>query len=418
MTATTTEPSPVATMLVARQLDTIATGNGAFLMVFLRAVRRAGLTPRLVLAPRRSFGNRPWVRIHSGFLDIADEIVWPGSVRLKSTWWSLSLLVWARFAVRLVQEGLLRLQIDLGPLTRIHSPLGDQLSASEAETLARASDARASALVIAEYSPLGPVLKRLGRKAATGVFVHDLFSLRTEAFRARGETPDYTPMTFEQEVDMVGHADALFFASANERDRIAPSVPKSKLVWVRPEVPAYEPKPADAPARCVFLGTRHAGNTDAMKHLIADIWPRVRERIPAAELWIAGSTCKELTAEEASAPGVRPLGRVDDLATLGGANAIGLAPTRLASGVSIKVAEYLRLGMPCIAYPVALEGFGDELEGLVDVVPDERSFADAVAALLVDADGRKARSERGMAQAPVRLDNQPLVESLRDLTRG
>jgi len=404
-------------MLVARQLDTIATGNGAFLMVFLRAVRKAGLSPRLVLAPRRSFGNRPWVRIHDGFQTIASEIVWPQSIRLKGAYWSLSPLVWARFAVRLVQEGLLRPQIDLGPLTRIHSPLGDELSDTEAATLAKASDAAASALVIAEYSPLGPVLRRLRHPSATGVFVHDLFSLRTEAFRARGETPDYTPMTFEREVELVEDADALFFASANERDRIGPSVPKAKLVWVRPEVPEYAPAPAGGAPRCVFLGTRHAGNTDAMKHLIADIWPLVRAALPDAELWIAGSTCKELTPEEASAPGVRPLGRVEDLATLGGADSIGLAPTRIASGVSIKVAEYLRLGMACVAYPVALEGFGAELDGLVDVETDATSFADRIVTLLGDAQSRRQRSETGMTEAPLRLDNQPLVESLRALTR-
>lgn len=418
MAENSAETTPVVTMLVARQLDTVATGNGAFLMTFLRAVRRAGLKPRLVLAPRRSFGNRPWVRIHDAFREIADEIVWPQSVRVKSTWWSLSPLVWARFAVRLAQEVLVRLRLDLGPLTRIHSPLGDELSNGEAAALARASDARASAIVIAEYSPLGPVLKRLGRKSATGVFVHDLFSLRTEAFRARGERPDYTPMTFETEVRLVEHADALFFASANERDHIGPSVPKAKLVWVRPETPAHTPRPQPGPPRCVFLGTRHAGNTDAMKHLIADIWPRVRSKVPGAELWIAGSTCKELTAEEAAAPGVKALGRVDDLATLGGPDSIGLAPTRLASGVSIKVAEYLMLGMPCVAYPVALEGFGAEMDGLVSVVSGPEAFAERLVQLLGDQDGRTARSERGMADAPRRLDNAPLTAALLELSKS
>lgn len=416
MTTPGTDTPKVATLLLARQLDTVATGNGAFLMVFLRAIRKAGLVPRLVLAPRRSFGNRPWVRVHSDFLDIADEIVWPQSVRIKGAFWSLSPVVWARFFVRLVQEVFLRLKIDLGPLTRIHSPLGDELSGREAAALARASDRCAAALVIAEYSPLGPVLKRLRHRAPAGIFVHDLFSLRTEAFRARGEIPDYTPMTFEREVDLIRHADALFFASANERDRIGPSVAKSRLVWVRPEVPEYAPNPTAGPPRCVFLGTRHAGNTDAMKHLIADIWPRVRSRISDAELWIAGSTCKELTAEEAASPGVKPLGRVDDLATLGGAQSLGLAPTRLASGVSIKVAEYLRLGMPCIAYPVALEGFGQELDGLVDVVSEPDAFADRIVMLLQDADGRSIRSAKGMAEAPARLDNAPLVANLRDLS--
>jgi hypothetical protein len=110
---------------------------------------------------------------------------------------------------------------------------------------------------------------------------------------------------------------------------------------------------------------------------------------------------------------VKPLGRVEKLETIGGASSIGLAPTRFASGVSIKVAEYLRLGMACVAYPVALEGFGSELSDLVDVVEGPDAFAARVVALMRDDALRAERAARGYAEAGKRLDNAEVVDYLR-----
>jgi len=400
-------------MLVARQLDAMTTGNGAYLMVFLRAARRAGLNVRIVFAPRRSFGNRPWFSVHPDFAAIAAEIVTPQSVRIGRLYWSLSPLVWGRFAARLAQETLRRTGLRFGPLTRVKSLLGVPLAKGEAVELARASDAKPAAVAAAEYSPLGPVLALLKAPARKAVLLHDLFSLRAASFRARGETPDHADITETEEANYIRAADTLVYASANELARFRPLNPGASHVWLRPEVPDYPLANDNEPARAVFLGTRHAGNTDALKHLIDEIWPLVRQRSPAASLWVAGSACEGLSPSQTSAPGVRIMGRVHDLPSIGGAASIGLAPTRVASGVSIKVAEYLRLGMPCIAYPVALEGFGRELDDLVDIADGPRAMADRIVALLPDDSGRRERSERGRTAAAQRLDNQEVVDVLR-----
>jgi len=408
------KPAPFLNLLVARQLDAMTTGNGAYLMVFLRAVRRAGLGVRIVFAPRRSFGNRPWFSIHPEFTGIAAEIVAPQSVRIGARYWSLSPTVWSRFAVRLGQEALRRAGLKL----KVKSLLGVPLSAGEAAELAAASDAYPAAVVTAEYSPLGPVLSLLKRPCRKAVLLHDLFSMRAAAFRARGDAPDHHDMTDMEEAAMVGAADMLVFASANELEHLRAFTPGASHVWLRPEVPDYPLANDNEPARAVFLGTRHAGNTDALRHLIDDVWPLVRERTPAASLWVAGSACEGLSPEQSSAPGVRILGRVNDLPSIGGPSSIGLAPTRVASGVSIKIAEYLRLGMPCIAYPVALEGFGHELDDLVEIADGPQAMADRIVALLPDDDARRRRSELGRSGAAVRLDNQEVVDALRAASGG
>jgi hypothetical protein len=251
------------------------------------------------------------------------------------------------------------------------------------------------------------------------VLLHDLFSMRAESFRARGEKPDFRTPSLAEEAADVTSADLLIYASLNEMERLAPLTPWARGAWLRPEVPAYKPAASeDGPPRAVFIGTRHAGNLDAIQSLVDDIWPRVLAVMPEAQLWIAGSIGKDLTAAQAGRPGVRLLGRVADLSSIGGALSVGVAPTRVASGVSIKVAEYLRLGMPCIAYPVALEGFGTELDDLVDVVPGPDAFAARLVELLQDPEARRAKSLRGHDLSAARLDNGPVKRALLALHSG
>jgi glycosyltransferase involved in cell wall biosynthesis len=167
------------------------------------------------------------------------------------------------------------------------------------------------------------------------------------------------------------------------------------------------------PPRVVFIGTVHGGNSEALNHFLADVWPDVCSQAPGLELHIAGSIGKTLTPEQAALPGVKILGRVDKLESIGGANAIGIAPTRFATGVSIKVAEYLMLGMPTVAYRLALEGFGDVLDDLVVVADDASGFGAEIISLANDAERRKALSERARAEARALLSQDSAIALIR-----
>lgn len=403
---------PLMNVMVSRQLDAMTTGNDAYLMCLLRAGKRAGLDVRLVFAPTMAFSNRPWLKLHKSYIEIASDLAWTGSVRVKDTFWSLSPRVWGRFAFRLMTEALRRVGVR-NDFTKPRSFLADVPWASEAKALAAACDQKPGVIAVAEYSSLAPVLDRLTRQSRKGVLLHDLFSLRAESFRVAGDKPDFQTITLAEEAQRVAGADLLIYASLNEAKTFGPLAPGKAAVWLRPEVPAHAVRPLAGAPRAVFLGTRHAANTDTLRHLVDDIWPKVRARIPKAELWIAGSCCADLSTQQATAPGVKPLGRVEDLGAIGGANSVGLAPTRVASGVSIKVAEYLRMGMPTVVYPTALGGFGATLDDLVDIAPDADAFADRVVTLMQDGQLRVIRGERGRAEAASRLANTEMEECLR-----
>lgn len=400
-------------LVLQRQIESVSTGNNAYLQTFLKAARRADLHSRLIFAPWRSFGNRPWADVHESFEPLIDEIVWPRSVKFGTRYWSLSPKVWGRFAVRLVKEAVRRLGKDI----TIHSYLGDPLDAPEERIVTRFCNSDPSEIVIAEYSSLGPVLDALPNHKARGVFMHDLMSARADEFRNNALEADFLEVTVDDELEWVKSANFMVYASANEMASFGARMPDARAVWLCPEPPVYPVSERVEAPRLVFLGTRHAGNTDSINHVLADIWPLVRKRLPDLELWIAGSTGKDVDPAYHDVPGVKILGRVDDLSDIGGPSSIGLAATRLASGVSIKVAEYLMLGMTCVAYPKALQGFGDALDDIVEIESDITAYVDAIVALVEDEARRIKHAKTAPGEVAKIGQNLPVVEALQDIAR-
>ena len=397
----TSSNRPCINILVQRQLDTVSTGNGAYLETLLRVIDRAELATRIVFAPRHSFGNRPWAGIHPRLDALVDKIIWPGSIKVGDRYWSYSPRVWGRFLIRAIKAIGQHVGINLF----IPSYLGRPMSDAEEIELAKACDRDPGVITIAEYSSLGPVLKRLESPTRRGVLMHDLLSDRGKIWRAKGELPDLYEATFEQEVDWCSGAELMIYASANELDKLQAALPEAEAVWLRPEPPVYGATCASGIARVVFLGTIHGGNTDALNHFLGDIWPQVADRLPDLELWIAGSIGTTLGPEERALPGVKVLGRVEHLEDIGSGDSIGVAPTRLATGISIKVAEYLMLDMTCLAYPLALEGFKSALDDIVTLVETPEQFAEAIIALVEAPEVRYEQAARSRAIATDALDN-------------
>jgi glycosyltransferase involved in cell wall biosynthesis len=396
---------PVMDLLVQRQLDNMSTGNGAYLETFMRMVKRAGIDIRIVFAPYQSFGNRPWASVHPRLSSLAREIVWPRAVKIGNRYWSLSPRIYARFAVRLVKEAARR----LGARIVIPSYLGKEISRDEAEIVARTCDARPAAITLAEYSSMGPALKRLKARTLHACLMHDLLSDRAERFREGGQVIDFDETSLETEIDWLSSCDLIFYASANELAKVKLHLPSVQMAWVPPDAPDYQPTEDTGKPRLVFIGTVHGGNTEAINHFLDDIWPGLTAKAPDLELQIAGSIGRTLTPARAALPNVKVLGRVESLESLGGANAIGIAPTRFATGVSIKVAEYLLLGMPTVAYPLALEGFGDVLDDLVVVANGPAALESEILDLVNNPARRAELSQNARARARSRLSHDTAI---------
>lgn len=415
-------PAPVAVVAVRRRLVSLKTGANVYLSVLLEELRQAGFAVHLVFAPESSFGEWASALVGESFVSRCDRISWSGTARFGRLFISLSPRVWGRFLRRLVVElGRAVGGAVGGTAPNAPSRSGERLPAGEMRALAATIDRLAPRLVVAEYSALGGVLAHVSASGAVhAILLHDLFSMRAASMRAAVRPTDFADITLAEESGDCEPADLLIYASLEERAVLAPRLPGRAHHWLAPRRPFRAATLADhaeesvgGVAKALFMGVRHGGNLDALEFLMTEIWPLVIRRRPEAELCIVGEIGASLRPEWRRLDGVRVLGVVGDLSAFGGPDVIGLAPTRVASGISIKVADYLSLGMPVVASFVAIDGYGDNLHGGVETADDAASFAARVEALMADPTLRRELAARGRAAARAGLDNTALREALR-----
>jgi len=391
-------------LVTNRRLDDVRSGSGAYLVTFLNSAKLAGYAIRLVMAPNTAFGSRPWLKLAPAILERTQPEC-PSSFRLGDTFVSLKPAVWFRFLKRLGMETGRRLKLTQAQPVSL---LSYTPSRSELTEIAKAVRRHNPSCVVVEYSSLGPVFEHLQSIRGRAVLMHDLFSSRAESFRAAGKRLDQADMTLAEEAARLKSANLILHASMNELEKLAPLAPQAQHVWMRPTTtPHREALKSRAPA-ALFMGANHAGNREGLAHVLAEVWPFVRKRVPDARLIIAGAVGAGMAAEN----GIEPIGPVDDLATLAGPDRIGLVPIRVFSGIAIKVADYMGLGMPVIGYPGGLDGFGSELDSAAIRVHTPEEFADALVDLLTSEEKRRAKSEAGLKLAETTLSDSGIVAAL------
>lgn len=159
---------------------------------------------------------------------------------------------------------------------------------------------------------------------------------------------------------------------------------------------AYEPPPepippAAAPVAALVANWDWPPNRAALGRLL-QAWPLVRDRVPGAELLLAGRNFER--AGIGTLPGVQALGPVGRSVDVLSRAAVLAFPCPPSSGPKMKVLEALALGLPVVTTPAGAEGVAaDPGDGLI-VAPPAR-FADALAAALVDDAARARLGARG-----------------------
>ncbi|MDQ3957655.1 MAG: glycosyltransferase family 4 protein [Actinomycetota bacterium] len=172
------------------------------------------------------------------------------------------------------------------------------------------------------------------------------------------------------------------------------------LAWVRSRypdspsalVPTAVPVP-DAPSgppsapRLLFLGDlRFAPNVDAVRFLVAEVWPRVRSRCPRAVLQVVGHEPARNLAAWLRARGIETAYSVPDVAPYMEAARVFVAPMRIGSGVKVKVLQAMAAARPVAMTRLANDGIGatSGTDALVEDSSD--ALASAIVALLEDDD--------------------------------
>ncbi|PZP95768.1 MAG: hypothetical protein DI587_21695 [Variovorax paradoxus] len=163
--------------------------------------------------------------------------------------------------------------------------------------------------------------------------------------------------------------------------RMLPNIPfASYPQGVEPLTPAQRP---------IILGVGvydWLPNREGFNWFVREVWPHVRRAVPDAELHLVGKLSDEALKQQWSqTPGVRYLGRVDDLQAAYQSALFTIAPLFGGGGTNIKVIESLAYGRSCVVTPHAIKGF-EMMDGL-HIACDANEFSRKCEELLRDFNG-------------------------------
>lgn len=142
---------------------------------------------------------------------------------------------------------------------------------------------------------------------------------------------------------------------------------------------------------------QHPPNMDAVAYLKEEIWPRISEQLPQAELHIYGSYLTQ-QAEQLDNPNEKFFikGRAEDSKEVVGLAKVLLAPLRFGAGLKGKLLEAMQCGTPSVTTNIGAEGINGGLpwSGKIANKPDE--MASAAVELYTDETGWKKAQQNGI----------------------
>jgi len=139
------------------------------------------------------------------------------------------------------------------------------------------------------------------------------------------------------------------------------------------------------PPALVFTGMMdYFPNVDAVNYFCHEIFPLVREVVPAVQFYIVGRNPTQQVRQLSRQPNVIVTGAVSDVRPYLVRARVAVAPLRIARGVQNKILEAMAMGLPVVGTPAALQGTWATTTDGVRMAESPRAFAHALVTLLED----------------------------------
>jgi glycosyltransferase involved in cell wall biosynthesis len=164
-------------------------------------------------------------------------------------------------------------------------------------------------------------------------------------------------------------------------------------------------------------------NIDALAHMVDEIWPRVKARMPGAQLVVAGRKPGPPVKSAAARAGARLVAdppRMEDVAR--NCSAV-VVPLRVGGGTRIKILDAMAMGLPVVSTALGCEGLDVADDTHLLIRDDPSDFASAVVEVLTDEARWRTLRKNGMRLVRERYSwdqsfHDLEVELLRELGMG
>jgi len=186
--------------------------------------------------------------------------------------------------------------------------------------------------------------------------------------------------------------DRVLAMSASEAAALQRWVPGGRIGFNNTGVDCEYFRPADVEIdvnTVVFAGYfRHQPNIDAALYFCRDVLPRLRGKIPALRVVLAGGEPPPAVQQLAADHCITVTGWVDDLRPVIARAAVFVAPIISGAGLRGKVIEAWAMGKPVVSTSLGVDGLRAEAGCNALMADTPADFADAVARLVCDRELR------------------------------
>jgi polysaccharide biosynthesis protein PslH len=262
-------------------------------------------------------------------------------------------------------------------------------------------------VVHTEFAYMAPALQALGNRPLRVLAEQETQSLAIERLR---EIPLRKKKLYECfigtqlekvrrfERRVIPSFDLIYAITPQERDLMQERA--GKRVAVLPHVvctrtysvPAHE----NVEPAVMFVGNYlHRPNFHGLCWFLERVWPRVRKRAPGAYFDVVGPGLSDRHRLRMSSPGVRILGRVEDLVKQYQSSKVLVNPIFSGAGMRGKVLEAFACGRAVVSTRMGMEGIEAVQDRHFLLADDPESFAEAVAAYLEQEGLRREHGRAG-----------------------
>lgn len=170
------------------------------------------------------------------------------------------------------------------------------------------------------------------------------------------------------------------------------------------------------PNTLIFTGAlTYNANYDALRYFLAEVYPLIRQAVPAVELRVTGNHRGVDLASLPSQPGVTFTGYLDDVRPAVAQSWVSVVPLRRGGGTRLKILEAMALGTPVVSTTKGAEGL-DVADGENLLLGDQPAdFSRQVVGLLGSPDERARLAAAGRRLVAARYDWPAIGQDLRAL---
>ena len=236
-----------------------------------------------------------------------------------------------------------------------------------------------------EYIWMTRLLRLVRADVLKVIDTHDVFSSIEQKVRMFGVRDIVVDP--REEAERLRRGDLIIAIQEEERrelQRLAPGVP---VVTAGVDFDVVADAAGSIAGRILFVASSNPRNCKGLTDFIRLAWPRIRRRVPEAELVIVGGVGKAVAGRPVA--GLTVAGPVEDVAPLYREAALVINPVVAGTGAKIKTIEALCHLRPIVTWPAGIDGLDPRLAARCIVARDWYEFSNAVVDALTQRGGRQ-----------------------------